>query len=80
MLIKVHIFRAMIFPVVIYGCESWTIKKAEDQRIAAFELWCLKRLLRVPWTVRISNQSVLKEIKPEYSLEGLMLEFQHFDT
>ena len=80
LLIKVHIFRAMIFPVVIYGCESWTIKKAEDQRINAFEPWCLKRLLRVPWTVRISNQSVLKEIKPEYSLERPMLEFQYFDT
>ena len=80
LLIKVHIVRAMTFPVVIYGCESWTIKKVEHQRIDAFELWCLKRLLRVPWTARISNQSVLKEIKPEYPLEGLMLEFQNFDT
>ena len=80
LLINVHIFRAMIFPVVVYGCKSWTIKKAEDQRIDAFELWCLKRLLRVPWTARISNQSVLKEIKPEYSLGGLMLEFQYFNT
>ena len=63
----------MVFPVVIYGCESWTIKKAECQRIDAFELWCWRRLLRVPWTVRRSNQSILKEISPEYSLEGLML-------
>ena len=76
LLIKVHIFRAMIFPVVIYGCESWTIKKAEDQRINAFEPWCLKRLLRVPWTVRISNQSVLKEVNHEYSLEELMLKLK----
>ena len=63
----------MVFPVVVYGCESWTIKKAESQRIDAIELWCWRRLLRVPWTARRSNQSVLKEISPEYSLEGLML-------
>ena len=63
----------MVFPVVMYGCESWTIKKAESQRIDAIELWCWRRLLRVPWTARRSNQSVLKEISPEYSLEGLML-------
>ena len=69
---KVHILKAMVFPVVMYGCESWTIKKAECQRIDVFELWCW-RLLRVPWTARISNQSILKEISPEYSLEGLML-------
>ena len=65
--------KAMVFPVVMYGCESWTIKKAESRRIDAFELWCWKRLLRVPWTARSSNQSILKEISPEYSLEGLML-------
>ena len=72
----------MVFPVVMYGCESWTIKKAECQRIDAFELWCWKRLLRVPWTARRSNQSILKEISPEYSLEGLMLKlkFQYFGT
>ena len=63
----------MVFPVVMYGCESWTVKKAEHQRINAFELWCWRRLLRVPWTARRSNQSILKEISPEYSLEGLML-------
>ena len=68
----------MVFPVVIYRCESWTIKKAEHQRIDAFELWCWRRLLRVPWTARRSNQSVLKEINPEYSLEGLMLKLQYF--
>ena len=67
------------FPVVMYGCESWTIKKAECRRIGAFELWCWRRLLRVPWTVRRSNQSILKEISPEYSLEGLMLKLQYFD-
>ena len=67
----------MVFPVVIYGCESWTIKKAERQRIDAFELWCWRRLLRVPWTTRRSNQSILKKISPEYSLEGLMLYFVH---
>ena len=76
LLINVHIFRAMIFPVVVYGCKSWTIKKAEDQRIDAFELWCLKRLLRVPWTARRSNQSILKEISPGCSLEGLMLKLK----
>ena len=70
---KVHLVKAMVFPVVMYGCESWTIKKAECQRIEAFKLWCWGRLLRVPWTARRSNQSVLKEITPEYSLEGLML-------
>ena len=70
---KVHIVKAMVFPVVMYSCESWTIKKAEHQRIDAFELWCWRRLLRVPWTARRSNQSMLKEISPEYSLEGLML-------
>ena len=70
---KVRLVKAIIFPVVMYGCESWTIKKAEHQRIDAFELWCWRRLLRVPWTARKSNQSILKEISPEYSLEGLML-------
>ena len=70
---KVHLFKAMVFPVVMYGCESWTIKKAECQRIDVFELWCWRRLLRVPWTARTSNQSILKEIIYEYSLEGLML-------
>ena len=77
---KVHLVKAMVFPVVMYGCESWTIKKAERQRIDAFELWCWRRLLRVPWTARRSNQSILKEISPECSLEGLMLtlELQHF--
>ena len=66
------------FPVVMYGCESWTIKKAEHQRTEAFKLWCWRRLLRVPWTARRSNQSILKEINPEYSLEGLMLKLQYF--
>ena len=70
---KIHLVKAMVFPVVMYGCESWTIKKAECQRMDAFELWCWRRLLRVPWTTRRSNQSILKEINPEYSLEGLML-------
>ena len=70
---KVHLVKAMVFPVVMYGCESWTVKKAEHQRIDAFELWCWKRLLRVPWTARRSNQPILKQISPEYSLEGLML-------
>ena len=70
---KVHLVKAMVFPVVIYGCERWTIIKAEHQRIDAFEPWCWRRLLRVPWTARRSNQSILKEISPEYSLEGLML-------
>ena len=73
---KVHLFKAMVFPVVMYGCESWTIKKVEHQRIDAFELWCWRRLLRVPWTARRSNQSILKEISPEYSLEGLMLKLK----
>ena len=79
--IKVHLVKAMVFPVVMYGCESWTIKKAERQRIDAFELWCWRRLLRVPWTARRSNQSILKEISPEYSLEGMMLKLklQYFD-
>ena len=70
---KVHLVKAMFFPVVMYGCESWTIKKAECGRIDAFELWCWRRLLRVPWKTRRSNQSILKEISPEYSLEGLVL-------
>ena len=70
---KVHLVKAMVFAVVMYGCESWTIMKAEHQRIDAFELWCWRRLLRVPWTERRSNQSILKQISPEYSLEGLML-------
>ena len=73
LLMKVHIVKAMVFPIVMYGCESWTIKKAECQRIDAFELWCWWRLLRVPWTARRSNQSILKEISPGCSLEGLML-------
>src|SRR5574341_637996 len=73
LLTKVCIVKAMVFPVVIYGCESWTIKKAEHRRTDAFELWCWRRLLRVLWTARRSNQSILKEIKPEYSLEGLKL-------
>ena len=72
---KVHLVKAMVFPVVMYGCESWTIKKAECQKIDAFELWCWRRLLRVPWTAR-SNQSILKSISPEYSLEGLMLKLK----
>ena len=77
---KVYLIKALVFPVVMYGCESWTIKKAECQQIDAFELWCWRRLLRVPWTARRSNQSILKEISPEYSLEGLMiqLKFQYF--
>ena len=73
---KVRLLKAMIFPVVMYGCESWTVKKAERQRIAAFELWCWRRLLRVPWTARRSNQSILKEISPDYSLGGLMLKLK----
>ena len=73
---KVHLVKAMVFPVVMYGYESWTIKKAEHQRIDAFELWCWRRLLRVPWTTRRSNQSILKEITPEYSLEGLILKLK----
>ena len=73
---KVHIIKAMIFPVVMYGCESWTIKKAECQRIDVFELWCWRRLLRVPWNARRSNQSILREISPECSLVGLMLKLK----
>ena len=81
--IKVHLVKAMVFPVVMYGCESWTVKKAECRRIDAFELWCWKRLLRVPWTARRSNQSILKEVSPGCSLEGMMLKlklqyFGHF--
>ena len=77
---KVHLVKAMVFPVVMYGCESWTVKKAERQRIDAFELWCWRRLLRVPWTARRSNQSILKEISRGISLEGMMLKLklQHF--
>ena len=74
---KVRLVKAMVFPVVTYGCECWTIKKAEHQRIDAFQLWCWRRLLRVPWTARRSNQSILKEMSPEYSLEGLMLKLKH---
>ena len=79
---KIYLVKAMVFPVVMHGCESRTIKKAECQRIDAFELWCWRRLLRFPWTARRSNQSILKEISPEYSLEGLMLKLklQHFDS
>ena len=73
---KFHLVKAMVFPVVMYGCESWTIKEAEHRRIDAFELWCWRRLLRVPWTARQPNQSILKEISPEYSLEGLMLKLK----
>ena len=73
---KVHLAKAMVFPIVMYGCESWTIKKAERQKIDAFELWCWRRLLRVPWTARISNQSILKEIRPGISLEGMMLKLK----
>ena len=78
---KVRVVKAMVFPVVTYGCESWTVRKAEHQRIDSFKLWCWRRLLRVPWTARRSNQSILKEINPEYSLEGLMLKLklQYFD-
>ena len=77
---KVHLVKAMVFPVVMYGCKSWSIKKVSCQRTDTFELWCWRRLLRVPWTARRSNQSILKEISPEYSLEGLMmkLKLQHF--
>ena len=75
---KVRLLKAMVFPVVMYGCESWTIKKSESRRTDAFELWCWRRLLRVPWTARRSNQTILKEISPEYSLEGLMLKLQYF--
>ena len=73
---KVHLVKSMVFTAVMYGCESWTIKKAEHQRIDAFELWCWRRLLRVPWTTRRANQSILKEISPECSLEGLMLKLK----
>ena len=73
---KVHLIKAIVFPVVMYGCESWTVKKAERQRIDAFELWCWRRLLRVPWTARRSNQSILKEISPGCSLEGMMLKLK----
>ena len=73
---KVHLVKAMVFPVVMYGCESWAIKKAECRRINAFEMWCWRRLLRVPWTARRSNQFILKEISPEYSLEGLVLKLK----
>ena len=73
---NVHLVKAMVFPVVMYGCESWTMKKAEHQRIDAFELWCWRRLLRVPWTARRSNQSILKIISPEHLLEGLMLKLK----
>ena len=76
LLTKVRIVKAIVFPVVMYGCESWTVKKAERQRIDAFELWCWRKLLRVPWTARRSNQSILKEINPKYSLEGLMLKLK----
>ena len=76
LLTKVYLVKTIVFPVVMYGCESWTIKKAEDQRIAAFELWCWRRLLRVLWTARRSNKSILKDISPEYSLEGLMLKLK----
>ena len=74
----IHLVKAMVFLLVMYGCENWTIKKAECQGIDAFELWCWRRLLRVPWSARRSNQSILKEISPEYSLEGLMLKLQYF--
>ena len=77
---KVHVVKAVVFPVVMYGCESWTIKKAECQRIDAFELWCWRRLLRVLWTARRSNQSILKQVNPKYSLEGLKLKLQYFAT
>ena len=76
LLTKVHVVKAMVFPVVMYGSKNWAIKKAEHQRIDAFELWCWRRLLRVPWTARRSNQSILREISPEYSLEGLMLKLK----
>ena len=76
MSIKVRLVKAMVFPVVMYGCKSWTIRKTELQRIDAFELWCWRRLLRIPWTTRRSNQSILKEIRPEYSLEGLKLKLK----
>ena len=78
LLTKVHLVKDLVFPVVMYGCESWTIKKAEHRRINAFELWCCKRLLRIPWAARTANQSILKEISPGCSLEGLMLKLQYF--
>ena len=78
LLAKVPLVKAMVFPVVMYGCESWTVRKAECRRIDAFKLWCWRRLLRVPWTARRSNQSILKEINPDYSLEGLKLKLQYF--
>ena len=78
LLTKVRIVKAMVFPVVMYGCESWTIKKAERQRIDTFELWCWRRLLKVPWTARRSNQSIFREVNPEYLLEELMLKLQYF--
>ena len=74
---KIRLVKAIVFPVVMYGCESWTIRKAEHRKIDAFELWCWRRLLRVPWTAKRSNQSILKEISPEYSVEGLMLKLKH---
>ena len=73
---KVHLVNAMVFPIVMYGCESWTIKKSEHRRVDAFELWCWRRLLRVPWTARRSSQSIVKEVRPEYSWEGLMLKLK----
>ena len=76
LLTKIHIVKAMVFPVVTYGCESWTLKKTEHQRSDAFEWWCWRRCLRVPWTSRRANQSILREINPEYSLEGLMLQLK----
>ena len=78
LLTQVHIAKAMVFPVITYGSESWTLKKAECQRIDAFELWCWRRLLKVPWRAKRSNQSILREINPEYSLEGLMLKLRYF--
>ena len=75
---KVRIIKALVFPVVTYGCESWTIKKAKHQRVVAFELWCRRRLLKVPWTARRSNQSILKEVNPKFALEALMLKHQYF--
>ena len=79
-LTKIHIVKVMIFPIVMYRCESWTIKRAEHQKIDAFELWCWRRLLRVPWTARRSNQSILKEINPKYSIKGLVLQLQYLVT
>ena len=78
LLTKVHLVKAVVFPVVMYGCECWAIKKAESQRIYAFELWCCRRLLRIPWTAQRSNQPILMEISPDYSLEELMLKLQYF--